>query len=203
VPAAPCRPSAAAVRPPGSFGGEGCPSRGHALLSRVWPPSAAVRSVRKYARADMGQQTSVRRQTSVRQQQTERRGRRRGTPLQWRQLDRSCGGLGDPSRRGIAARREGGTGALALPSSAGPSPARVPPAGIPPAGPPPAGSPPAGAPPAGRPPSGWRPSASTSRCGRQMVGTTGMASRRLARSLGGSFPLGRRRSGPPRMTENV
>jgi hypothetical protein len=41
----------------------------------------------------------------------------------------------------------------------------------------------------GPPPSGCRPSASTSRCGRQVVGTTGMASRRLARSLGGSSPL--------------
>jgi hypothetical protein len=70
--------------------------------------------------------------------------------------------------------------------SAGPSPAGILPAGSPPAGPPPAGS----------PPSGCRPSASTSRCGRQMVGTTGMASRRLAQNLGGSFPANRHRSGP-------
>jgi hypothetical protein len=160
----------------------------------------------------------------------------RGTPLQWRQLDRSCGGLGSPSRRGITASGEGGsmllrrrlgpsvatcpppgrekaasphadasaattanrfhsrrglhaTGSLdgdLSNRSAGPSSARVSPAGIPPAGPPPAG----------RPPSGWRPSASTSRCGRHMVATTGMASRRLARSLGGSFPSRRRPSGP-------
>jgi hypothetical protein len=100
------------------------------------------------------------------------------------------------SRRGLHA-----TGPLdgdlsnrsAGPSSAGPSSAGPSPAGIPPAGPPPAE----------RPPSGWRPSASTSRCGRQMVGTTGIASRRLAQNPGGSFPLRSTPLRPPRMTGNV
>jgi hypothetical protein len=219
--------------------------RGCALRPRVCESRCAT--------ADMRRQTSVRQQTSVREQQTERRGRRRGTPLQRGRLDRSCGRLESPSRRGITARGEGGAGALAAtagtvcrdlsaprqrePPLPTPTPAprqppirfhsrrgllpQAPSTGTSPTGqqdPPQQDSPQQdplqqgflrqgflrpGPVRQGPPPSGCRPSASTSRCGRQVVGTTGMASRRLARSLGGSFPLGRRRSGPPRMTGNV
>jgi hypothetical protein len=51
----------------------------------------------------------------------------RGTPFQWRQLDRSCGGLGSPSRRGITASGEGGS--MLLRRRLGPSVATCPPPG--------------------------------------------------------------------------